>query len=370
MNNFKIFIISDDLCNVQGKVNKFNYVCSIENFSQRPEKTGEAIELPIFVSGNRDRSEWCLWIYPNGDREDSKEYVSVFLELLKPKKAKAKFMLSILNNKGEKKCFYCSEGVHEFDNSYENGEGSNWGSSEFVEKDFLLNKSKGLLANDKLTVLCLVEIIDLESGNYNNLETLNDITHQSKLALDFGSMFDKLLFTDCSIKVGRTTIKVHRGVLATRSLVFYNILNSTSRKSQKNVIEIKNFHVEVVKKMLRYIYTDHVSDIEHIASEVLAIAVEYGLDKLKEIAIECLCDDLTMGNVCERFILSEKFSSQELKEFCQDFIIDNAEPLIKTKNWEKIVIDHPLLVESLFLKLLNIPKTPDISSTEEKSETQ
>uniref|UniRef100_A0A0K0F5N1 Speckle-type POZ protein-like (inferred by orthology to a human protein) n=1 Tax=Strongyloides venezuelensis TaxID=75913 RepID=A0A0K0F5N1_STRVS len=129
-------------------------------------------------------------------------------------------------------------------------------------------------------------------------------------------MFDKSLFTDCSAKVRRTTIKVHRGVLATRSPVFYNILNSASRKSQKNIIEIKNFHVEVVKKMLRYIYTEDVSDIEHIASEVLAIAIEYALDKLKEIAIEYLCVDLTIENVYKHFILSEKISSKELRKCC------------------------------------------------------
>uniref|UniRef100_A0A0K0F5N0 Speckle-type POZ protein-like (inferred by orthology to a human protein) n=1 Tax=Strongyloides venezuelensis TaxID=75913 RepID=A0A0K0F5N0_STRVS len=76
----------DGLCKIQGKVDKFNHVCSIENFSQRPEKTDEGIELPIFVDGSRERSEWCLWIYPNGNKEGSKEYVSVFLELESPTK--------------------------------------------------------------------------------------------------------------------------------------------------------------------------------------------------------------------------------------------------------------------------------------------
>uniref|UniRef100_A0A0N5C3N7 BTB domain-containing protein n=1 Tax=Strongyloides papillosus TaxID=174720 RepID=A0A0N5C3N7_STREA len=74
-----------------------------------------------------------------------------------------------------------------------------------------------------------------------------------------------------------------------------------------NVIEIKNFRPEVVQGMLEYVYKDKISNVRNMHSEMLAIAVEYGLDRLKAVAVEYLCDHLTVENVCEHLILSEKF---------------------------------------------------------------
>uniref|UniRef100_A0A0N5BZA2 BACK domain-containing protein n=1 Tax=Strongyloides papillosus TaxID=174720 RepID=A0A0N5BZA2_STREA len=94
-----------------------------------------------------------------------------------------------------------------------------------------------------------------------------------------------------------------------------------------------------------------------MASEMLAIAVEYGLDRLKAVAVEYLCDHLTVENVCEHLILSEKFSSKKLEENCQKFIFDNVESLRKTKNFDELFKNHPYLAEGLFWKLFDLSFT-------------
>uniref|UniRef100_A0A0K0FNX4 Speckle-type POZ protein-like (inferred by orthology to a human protein) n=1 Tax=Strongyloides venezuelensis TaxID=75913 RepID=A0A0K0FNX4_STRVS len=346
-------------CNIQMKVNKFNIVCSIEKFSLRPEKTCEQIRSPTCVVGSKDRSEWYLSIYPNGQKENWKKYVSIYLMLNKPNEAKVKFRLSILNENKEE------ENVRIISNVIVIKKNKGWGFTNFIERDFLLNESNGLLINDKLTILCEAEIIEVKSENHDNSETSINITiPQSKLPLDYGEMFESSFLTDCVIKTGNTKINAHKVILCARSSVFSDIFKNTLEKSQTSTIEIEGFSVEVVKEMLKYIYKDEVSNISNIASDVLAIADKYKLDRLKVIAAKSLCADLTIENVCKRFILSEKFSSKELKEFCQPFIINNAESLIKTKEWKKIVENHPFLVESLFLKLLNISKISNNSPIE------
>uniref|UniRef100_A0A0N5B3X8 BTB domain-containing protein n=1 Tax=Strongyloides papillosus TaxID=174720 RepID=A0A0N5B3X8_STREA len=341
--------ISNDVsCDIETKVNKFNIVCTIPNFSQRPEKTGIPIESPSCVIGSQDRSQWCLWVYPNGRDEDSNEYVSVFLMLEQPDKAKVKYGFSIINDKGEE------ENVRSVKKSNNCVKDVCWGFSKFVRRDLLLNnKLNDLLVNDKLTISCEVEIIDPNTSETSANTTIS----QSKLPLDCGDMFELPFFTDCVIKAGDTEFKAHKVILSARSSVFFDIFKNTLEESQTSVIESKNFRGEVVKEMLRYIYKNEVLNIQNMASDVLAIAEKYKLDGLKAMAVKSLCDDLSTENVCKRFILSEKFSSECLKEFCQTFIIDNAESLMGTGNWEELAENHPLLVESLFLKSLNIPST-------------
>uniref|UniRef100_A0A0N5C048 BTB domain-containing protein n=1 Tax=Strongyloides papillosus TaxID=174720 RepID=A0A0N5C048_STREA len=350
-----IYIISDDSFNIQTKVNKFNYVCSIRNFSLRPEKTGEKIMSQTCVIGDKDKSEWCLWIYPNGDDEESKEYVSVYLTLLNPDKAKVKVRFSILNDKEEE------INVDNIDEVIDLTKNLGLGIPKFIKKDFLLDKSNGLLNDDKLTILCEGEIINFKSDDQDSTETLRKVTiPQSKLLSNYGNMFDSSLFTDCIIKVEDTEIKAHKAVLAARSPVFCEIFNGSSEESQTNVIEIKDFQVEVVREMLRYIYTDEVSDIQNMANDVLAIADIYKLERLKAISAQYLCDDLTVFNVCERFVLSEKYSTEILKECCIELIIENAAWLSKTKEWKEFILVHPLLLESLFLKSSSASSTESI----------
>uniref|UniRef100_A0A0N5BS25 BTB domain-containing protein n=1 Tax=Strongyloides papillosus TaxID=174720 RepID=A0A0N5BS25_STREA len=182
-------------------------------------------------------------------------------------------------------------------------------------------------------------------------------------------MFDSSLFTDYTIKVKDKEIKVHKAVLAARSPVFCKLFKNTFEKSRTNFIEIKDFRVEVVREMLRYIYTDEVSDIQNMANEIFEIANKYELQKLKSIAEKCLCSDLNIENVCERFLLSEAYSSVELKEMVQKFIIDNVENIIKTKKWDRLIKSHPSLLEGLFLKSLNVPPISNNTSLEEESDT-
>uniref|UniRef100_A0A0K0F3C5 Speckle-type POZ protein-like (inferred by orthology to a human protein) n=1 Tax=Strongyloides venezuelensis TaxID=75913 RepID=A0A0K0F3C5_STRVS len=179
--------------------NYFKYKYTIENFSLRPEKTGEKIISPTFVVGSKERSEWCLWVYPNGEEEESKEYVSVFLILLKPNKAKVKFSLSILNDKKEE------ENVKLVTESKDFANGWGQGYPRFVKKDFLMDKSNRLLVNDKLTILCVAEIVELKSENHEN-SIPYDVLYTNKTDNYFKYKYTIQNFSQRSEKTGEKII--------------------------------------------------------------------------------------------------------------------------------------------------------------------
>uniref|UniRef100_A0A0N5BQV3 Speckle-type POZ protein n=1 Tax=Strongyloides papillosus TaxID=174720 RepID=A0A0N5BQV3_STREA len=288
--------------------------------------------------------------------------------LLKPDKAKANYRISILNYEGEETNVWHSTGTREFDRNNEN---FSWGYRKFVKKDFLLDESNGLLVNGCLVIFCEAEIIDLRTENHSNLEIVDSKTEnhdkpetsinisipQSKLLSDYGNMFDSPLFYDCVIKVEDTEIQVHKEILAKRSPFFCDIFKGTLEESQTNIIEIKDFSAEVVRKMLKYIYTDEVPDIQDMANEIFEIANKYELDRLKAIAEQSMCNSLSIENVCERFALSDKYPTERLKECCEEIILKNMEYLKETEEWKKFILVRPLLLQSLLFKLSNISST-------------
>uniref|UniRef100_A0A0K0EVZ1 Speckle-type POZ protein-like (inferred by orthology to a human protein) n=1 Tax=Strongyloides venezuelensis TaxID=75913 RepID=A0A0K0EVZ1_STRVS len=329
--------------------NYFKYVYTIENFSLSPEKTGEKIISPTFVIGSKERSEWRLHIYPNGNEEASKEYVSVFLTLLKPDKAKAKYKFSILNDKKEE------ENVKFVTKSEDFVKDMDLGFSQFVKRDFLLNESNGLLTNNKLTIQCEAEITDLKTENHDNPQTSMNISiPQSKLSFDYGNLYDSSSFYDCVIKVEDKEIKAQKAILAARSPAFHEIFTSASDESQTKIIEIKDFNVKVVEKMLKFIYNDEVSDIQNMADQMFEIANRYQLDRLKSISEQSMCNSLTIDNVLERFALSVKYPTERLKECCEEIILKNMDHLKETEEWKKFILVRPLLLQSLLIKSINI----------------
>uniref|UniRef100_A0A0N5BS27 Speckle-type POZ protein-like (inferred by orthology to a human protein) n=1 Tax=Strongyloides papillosus TaxID=174720 RepID=A0A0N5BS27_STREA len=342
-------ISNDASCDILTNVTKFNYAFPIQQFSFNRRNTGEGIKSGTFVTGWKDTSEWYLNIYPNGQTEESKDYVSVSLVLLKPDKAEAKYRFSILCDKEKKKNVSDSHMSKEFIKN------EGLGFPKFVKKDFLMDKSNGLLNDGKLTIICELSVVG-KSLNYQFRRMLIDgmVPRQSRLSYDFRYMLDSSLLSDCTIKVGNSNIKVHKAVLAARSSVFYDIFNGTLENSQTDVIEIKDFHVESLKEMLNYIYTDEVSDIQNVANEMLEIAIRYKLYELEKIVKHYLCSSLTIENICERYSLSEKYSIKMLKKVCQELILENLGCIVKTKEWKEFVIAHPLLIEGLFLKSMNI----------------
>uniref|UniRef100_A0A0N5BIQ1 BTB domain-containing protein n=1 Tax=Strongyloides papillosus TaxID=174720 RepID=A0A0N5BIQ1_STREA len=202
--------------------------------------------------------------------------------------------------------------------------GKNW---KFVTRDFLLDKLNGLIINDTLKILCEAEITDLNNSD----ASINVTIPRSKLSLDLGNLFDSTLFYDCVVKVEDTEIQVHRAVLAARSPVFCDIFKGKLEESQTNVVEIEDFRVEVVRKMLEYIYKDEISDIEGMASEMFEIANRYELHRLKAISEQSMCTSLTIENVLERFALSDKYPTERLNKCCEELILRNMERLTKTK---------------------------------------
>uniref|UniRef100_A0A0K0EVZ5 Speckle-type POZ protein-like (inferred by orthology to a human protein) n=1 Tax=Strongyloides venezuelensis TaxID=75913 RepID=A0A0K0EVZ5_STRVS len=370
---YDVFHVRQRDVNVVG----YSYLYIIENFSLRLEKTGEKIISPTFGVGSKERSEWCLWVYPNGDEEESKEYVSVYLVLLKPDKAKARCSFSIIRDTEDNKIFCSNEATCEFD---KNNEDNRRGFPKFVRREILLNESNGLLRNGHLTIVCQAKITDLKTENHSNLEIIdpkienrnypetlmNNSIPQSKLSLDYGNLYDSSSFYDCVIKVEDREIKVLKAILAARSPVFHEIFTSTSDNSLTNIIEIKDFNVEVVEKMLIYIYTDKVSDIQNMADQMFEIANKYELDKLKSISEQSMCNSLTTDNVLKRFALSDKYPTERLKECCEELILKNMNHLKETKEWDKHIVVRPLLLQSLLFKLFSISSKENNSEKKDK----
>nr|CAD1826075.1 unnamed protein product [Ananas comosus var. bracteatus] len=126
-------------------------------------------------------------------------------------------------------------------------------------------------------------------------------------------------------------------------------------------IEIADVEAVVFKALLRFIYSDSVPDLtEELAKEspalmaqhLLAAADRYGLERLRLICEDKLCEQVDVSTVATTLALAEQHRCDRLKAACLEFVA-SPEVLIAvmlTDGFEHLKKSCPLVLNDLVKK--------------------
>lgn len=133
-------------------------------------------------------------------------------------------------------------------------------------------------------------------------------------------MLEDELFADFKLLTNDgKTLKAHRSILAARSPMFYAMLSTDMQESQQGSTDVPDFDSTTMKEVLRFIYSNKVDNFD---DPVLVFAAEkYQLEELKQLCIENLQKTLSVKNVVESLVISDKISNaKKLYEKCLDVV--------------------------------------------------
>lgn len=89
---------------------------------------------------------------------------------------------------------------------------------------------------------------------------------------DLGNLFDNERFSDVSLAVNGREFQAHKAILAARSPVFAAMFEHEMEERKQNRVAITDVDDEVLKEMLRFIYTGKAPNLEKMADDLLAAA--------------------------------------------------------------------------------------------------
>lgn len=148
------------------------------------------------------------------------------------------------------------------------------------------------------------------------------------------SMFKNQLFSDVTIQCGAKHFTAHKAVLASQSAVFDKMLEADMQEKITNVIEIPDFHPDVISSMLAYLYTGTPLNMEVLVKDLLAIANKYELTQLLKMCEKKLVSSIRLDNVVEMLILADMHGASDLKKACLAFIHSNSTGVFATNEWQ------------------------------------
>ncbi|KAG2582536.1 hypothetical protein PVAP13_6KG183900 [Panicum virgatum] len=269
-----------------------DHVFEIFDYSQhRGMGNGEYIRSGVFSVGGYD---WAIRFYPDGFSGISKDYISVYLELLsKDTKVRASCDLRLVDQSTGLSASVTQEGPRTFDSG---------NSSRFSPNNGkFMNRSK------------------LEASGY---------IHESNITEQLGNLLDSEEATDVTFCVGGETCAAHRVLLATRSPVFKAQLYGPMREAKEQLVIIEDMQPAVFRALLRFIYTDSFPDMDDLEGganremirHLLVAADRYAVDRLKLVCQSILCKNIDVETVSDTLALAYQHNCDSLKDICLEFI--------------------------------------------------
>ncbi|XP_065222966.1 speckle-type POZ protein-like isoform X1 [Planococcus citri] len=112
---------------------------------------------------------------------------------------------------------------------------------------------------------------------------------EPNISQSYESMLENPKLADVIFTINGSTYPAHSEILAARSPVFAAMLqrkHTKNGKIKKIRISVTNMNEQVLRAMLRYIYTGRCENSGKLADELLVVAVKYGLDGLRKFCEE------------------------------------------------------------------------------------
>lgn len=340
---------------------------------------GERLRSVEFVVG-RGSYQTAWIILCNFGTQNYEDYVSAHVKLVtKASQVCADVELSIVGAYGSKvntetktaRIFSNDDGTN--DGSANNE--STWGYFSFAKRaDLRFNPE--WVPNDSLTIAGRVSV-------YGENETLASLdgdaaadesdVHLEALAHDLTSLFveaqdDEDVSQECCsletvvIQTQDKSFKVHRSVLAARSLVFRRMLENQPKvstvpldstaaaaswsESGSGIISIPDVGEDVMRHFLLYLYGSQVPvDMdEQLAEELLVIADKYDVERLKSACEVALSTSLSESTVPRLLVIAERHRCSKLKADALSYLTLNPAQILETAEWKIIEENHPSLI--------------------------
>lgn len=117
--------------------------------------------------------------------------------------------------------------------------------------------------------------------------------------------------------------------------------HNTAENKQDTCLELPGLSDEILQELLRYIYTDHVDNLDTIASTLLPVGENYHMPGLKLLCERTLIETITPERVASLLLLADQFGCDSLKRATLAYCEDNATSIKKSLAWKVMEIVNP-----------------------------
>lgn len=301
---------------------------------------------------------WQLRLFPGGSLDSHKGYLSFYLASKSTRSARASYKLCVCSQiPGGNDEVFASSGVRYFEAKGVQIDG--WGRDKFALASTITNPDFGYIQDD--TIIFKVEITvfgDLEFLPHNSSNLNTNPPSLSKC-------FENLLDTegdnvhDIEIVFGgscTSRLRAHKCILLARSPVFCAMLRLKMFEATTGLILIPDIEHDVMKEVLRYIYTD--KPVETPVMELMCEGLFCAAAKYQIVGLLCQCEEylltqLSVETVIPLLRLGDTYCSTKLKSQALNFIAAHSGNVMQQREYSELESVLKKEAEAIILEASN-----------------
>lgn len=304
------------------------FVWTIENISKLLQSSENDVHSPVFLLG-ASGGNYCRFSLTLTQDKVNNIGFYVNLDSMRRDKIVAHFSIFIFGAFESKKCFLDSVGVFEKEGN------DQWGVPDCINKETLLSKPRGYVDGDKLVVHCIIQFLN----DISNVHTAISGKHR-RFIEDFEDLlYHQEEFSDLTLVVSGQTFPVHRNVLAQRCEYFDILLasdNDLNVKRENNNVDIEDIRPDILREVLRFIYSGKVNDLHGIVKELLVASETYYVRDLKILCEGELLKNLCVENAVDNLVVADRHKLASLKMYALNLIGEKSNEIVKTDGYKTL----------------------------------
>ncbi|GBL76118.1 TD and POZ domain-containing protein 3 [Araneus ventricosus] len=172
---------------------------------------------------------------------------------------------------------------------------------------------------------------------------------------DLKSLFHDKIFSDIKLKTCTKTFPAHKNILSARSPVFKAMFSNNMKEKFNECVEIEDMDSDTVFRMLHYVYTAEIQDLQwENACDLYRAADKYEILALRDECSAYLKSNLRPNNACEVLILADLHQDEDLKASVQEFIFNHD--VLNSEEWKQLMKTYvKLAADTMYLQIQRKP---------------
>ncbi|GBN17973.1 hypothetical protein AVEN_137342-1 [Araneus ventricosus] len=116
------------------------------------------------------------------------------------------------------------------------------------------------------------------------------------------------------------------------------MFSSDMKEKNSGHVDITDLEAETVHRMLTYVYTDSLGDLQmESASALYTAADKYDIPSLKHRCSSFLKYNMYANTACDVLALADMHQDHDLKSAVQDYITEHGKEVFNTPEWKRFM---------------------------------
>ncbi|GFS57596.1 hypothetical protein NPIL_4231 [Nephila pilipes] len=172
------------------------------------------------------------------------------------------------------------------------------------------------------------------------------------LIKDIENLYVEGILCDVKLRTATRTFPAHKVFLCARSPVFRQMFTTDMKEKIRGCVDVPDLEDDTVHRMLQYIYTDALEDLQwESILRLYAAADKYEIVTLKTKCSSFLKRSLCPSNLCDILVLAERHVDGDLKKAAQNCALEHEEDVFRSEEWAEFMkANSSLAMETMILK--------------------